>query len=138
MRQPVVRRRARVARGAWSTLPVARVLRALVPTLLLLLLAGGCTRGARENVTPQEPPELRVENRAFLDMTVYVLRGTQRVRLGQVSGNSTATLRIPGSLLTGPTPLRFLADPIGSSRTPISSEIVVTPGEEVVLTIPPG
>ena len=31
----------------------------------------------------------------------------------------------------------FLADPIGSTRTPVTNEISVTPGDEVVLTIPP-
>jgi hypothetical protein len=35
------------------------------------------------------------------------------------------------------TSLRFLADPIGSNRTPISEEITVEVGDEVVLRIPP-
>jgi hypothetical protein len=79
---------------------------------------------------------VRVENRAWLDMNVYVLRGSQRVRLGNVTANSTRVLRIPQSLVFGATPLRFLADPIGSRRTPISHEIVVRPGDEVTLYIP--
>jgi len=33
--------------------------------------------------------------------------------------------------------LRFLADPIGGSRTPISEEIVVRNGDVVQLMIPP-
>jgi hypothetical protein len=33
-------------------------------------------------------------------------------------------------------PLRFLADPIGGNRAPVSDEIAVEPGDEVTLTIP--
>jgi hypothetical protein len=34
-------------------------------------------------------------------------------------------------------PIRFQADPIGGNRTPFSEEITVSPGETVVLRIPP-
>jgi hypothetical protein len=71
-------------------------------------------------------------------MTIYLIVGAQRVRLGQAGGNSTTRLRIPPQYVFGPTPLRFLADPIGASRTPISESITVVPGDEVTLTIPPG
>jgi hypothetical protein len=80
---------------------------------------------------------LRVENQAFLDMTIYVYRSSQRIRLGTATGNSVTRLTIPANLIFGATPLRFQADPIGGSRAPISSEITVAPGDEVVLTIPP-
>lgn len=86
---------------------------------------------------PAEPTYVRVENRAWLDMNVYVYRSSQRLRLGTTNGNSTARYVIPKSLLFGPTPLRFQADPIGGNRQPISQEISVSPGDEVVLVIPP-
>jgi hypothetical protein len=70
-------------------------------------------------------------------MNIYVYRSSQRVRLGTATGNSVTRLTIPANLLFGATPLRFQADPIGGSRSPISSEITVAPGDEVVLTIPP-
>ena len=112
--------------------------RLLLPALALWLGAAGCVKSSRAAAEePSEVTELQVQNQAFLDMNVYVIRGSQRVRLGQARSNGTTTLRIPPSMLTGPTPLRFLADPIGSSRTPVSSEIVVTPGEQVSLVIPP-
>lgn len=86
---------------------------------------------------PVPPTRLRVENQAFLDMTIYVYRSSQRVRLGTATGNSVTRLTIPANMIFGATPLRFQADPIGGNRTPISSEITVSPGDEVVLTIPP-
>jgi hypothetical protein len=71
-------------------------------------------------------------------MTIYVLRGGgQRIRLGTVTGNTTQVLVIPSYVLTGPTELRFLADPIGGTRTPVSEEITVSPGDDVELIIPP-
>lgn len=86
---------------------------------------------------PVPPTRLRVENQAFLDMTIYVYRSSQRIRLGQASGNATTRFTIPANLIFGSTPLRFQADPIGGSRTPLSQEISVSPGDEVMLTIPP-
>jgi hypothetical protein len=70
-------------------------------------------------------------------MTIYALRGSQKVRLGLVTGLKVSLLTIPSSLIFGATSLRFLADPIGSSRTPVSDEITVSHGDVVTLTIPP-
>jgi hypothetical protein len=80
---------------------------------------------------------LRVENRGFTDMIVYAVSGAQRVRLGMATGNSTRSFTIPRYLLRGAGPLRFLADPIGGNRTPVSDEMTVHPGDIVTLTIPP-
>jgi hypothetical protein len=85
----------------------------------------------------ERPTTLRVRNQGFLDVNVYAVRGGQRVRLGTVTGNTVQVLRIPSFLLNGITPLRFLADPIGNQRTPTSEEIVVSPGDEVQIFIPP-
>ena len=97
----------------------------------------GNTSGGEEAV-PAEPTYVKVQNRAYLDMNIYVFRSSQRIRLGTVTGNNTSRLLIPANLLFGSTPLRFMADPIGGRRQPTSEEISVSPGDEVVLTIPPG
>jgi hypothetical protein len=105
-----------------------------------LALASACSmlrNDPEEAAEPQAPTRLRVDNQAFLDMTIYVYRNSQRVRLGTATGNSVTRLTIPANMIFGSTPLRFQADPIGANRTPISSEITVSPGDEVVLTIPP-
>jgi hypothetical protein len=80
---------------------------------------------------------LQVENRGFADMVVYAISGGQRVRLGLATGNSTKSFTIPVALIRGASPLRFLADPIGGRRSPITEDIVVQPGDIVSLTIPP-
>ena len=81
---------------------------------------------------------MRVDNQGFADMTIYALRGGERIRLGLAVGNSTTSLTIPAYLASGAAgPLRFLADPVGGSRAPVSEELIVRPGEVVTLTIPP-
>lgn len=117
----------RARRGAWMV------------AVACVALLGACSRNNDPDVgaEPVPPTRLKVENQAFLDMTIYVYRNSQRLRLGQASGNSTTRLTIPRSLIFGATPLRFQADPIGSNRASISQEITVSPGDEVTLTIPP-
>jgi hypothetical protein len=85
-----------------------------------------------------EPTTLVVQNRNFSDMTIYVLRGGQRIRLGLANGNRSTRFTIPSNLIFGIATLQFLADPVGSSRTPVSQEIRVTEGDVITLTIPPG
>jgi hypothetical protein len=80
---------------------------------------------------------LRVDNQSVADMTIYALRGSEKIRLGLATGIKVSMLTIPPYLIYSATPLRFLADPIGSSRTPVSDEITVSPGDVVTLTIPP-
>ena len=48
-------------------------------------------------------------------MTIYVLKGAQKLRLGRVSGLSTTAFAIPDQLASGPTSLQFLADPVGAN-----------------------
>ena len=109
---------------------------AIVMSLSFSSACGG-SRADPDSGRREDPKTyLLVENRGPVDMTVYVLRGAQRYRLGIVPGTSTRRFVIPGSMVFGATPLRFLADPIGSNRTPVSNEIPVRPGDEVRLLIP--
>ncbi len=78
---------------------------------------------------------MQIQNRGTSDMTIYILEGSARIRLGTANGNSTAKLAIPHSIVGGGRELQFLADPIGSRRTTVSERIFVRPGDTVVLTI---
>lgn len=110
---------------------------ALLLILLLALAAAACTGGrTRDPAAPQERTTVRVENRKFLDVNVYVLEGGQRRRLGTVPGISSRVFTIPPSLIFGMATLRFQVDPIGSGHAPISQEITVREGDEIILTVP--
>lgn len=105
--------------------------------ITVCLLGAACHQ--RANPGPPEPStvtRLRVENQNFQDMNVYVLSGSQRIRLGTVTGLSTQVFTIPPDLVRG-TLLRFEVHPIGGRDNPRSETISVQPGDEVHLTIPP-
>jgi uncharacterized oligopeptide transporter (OPT) family protein len=104
---------------------------------VLILTAGCAGRSQRPAPNPDDPAMVQVDNRGFADMVIYAVSGSQRVRLGLATGNSTKSFSIPAALIRGSSPLKFLADPIGGSRSPITEEIVVQPGDIVALTIPP-
>jgi len=80
---------------------------------------------------------VRVENQNLADMTIYVYRGSQRLRIGRASANGVTNLEIPKSMVSGLTQLRFQAEPIGSNRGIISQPIPVNPGDWVDFVIPP-
>jgi hypothetical protein len=111
-----------------------------VALLALPACAGGRPAGenaAADAPTPQRRTTVLVDNRGFLDMTIYVVRGGQRIRLGTANGHSRTRFTIPAHLIFGTTTLQFLADPIGGNRSPVSNEIGVSEGEEVELVINP-
>ncbi len=112
---------------------------ALAAGLVALLTLAGCksTTGAGAPVGHRPEAFVRVENRSMLDMTIYVVRGAERRRLGLVNALTTQLLTIPSVLINGSGVLRFQADPIGGSRAPVSEEIFVRDGDVVQLIIPP-
>lgn len=113
-------------------------MRFLSISLLALSLAAApaCMRGPALPQDPSAITTLRVENQAFLDMNIYVIYHGQRIRVGMATGSRTTIFRLPINITTVET-LQFIADPIGSSRAPVSDEIMVSPGDVVTLTIPP-
>jgi hypothetical protein len=101
-------------------------------------VALGCGRQRTGSVDPQAAAFVEVENQSFFEMTIYIVRGGNRVRLGNVGGNATEIFEIPRTFVNPGLPIRFLADPIGSRVTPTSQELPVWPGDRVRLRIPPG
>src|SRR4030095_1485404 len=125
--------------GRTQTIPEESMVTRRSFLVAMLGLAAAACGGSKQSSAPVPQPRttLRVENQGFSDMTIYAIRSGQRVRLGNAPGNSTTTFTIPAHLIFGATTLRFLADPIGSNRTPVSDEITVQPGDEVRLVLPP-
>jgi hypothetical protein len=116
----------------------ARVALAFTVGLIALVVLVSCRSPNRPGQAVQRPETfVEVENRSMLDMTVYVMRGGERRRLGLVNALSTQVLAIPSIMVEGLGVLRFVADPIGASRTPVSEEIAVRHGDTVRLIIPP-
>jgi hypothetical protein len=109
----------------------------LLALVLVLVATSACAPRRDPNVVVVErPTPVRVQNQSWADVRVYVIAGTQRHRLGIVTGSSTQTLRIPAHLVAGGRELSFLVDPIGSRTTATSFSVFALPGETVTLTIP--
>lgn len=113
------------------------------PALLLVLLTVSCGTGGSPDTTPDpspgDEPRARIENRASLDMDIYVLRSDgERIRLGFVPGGETATFALPSSITVGATSIRFQALPVRRSGEPVVSELFgIGTGEEITWSIPP-
>ena len=111
---------------------------------LCLLLAVASPVGCRTGGAPARSDDgpatttIDIQNQDFNDMTVYVLVNGQRTRLGIAPGNRTTVLTIPRYLVQGTSYLRFVCDPIGGNRTPVSEEIDVSSGDHLVMIISPG
>jgi predicted small lipoprotein YifL len=112
-------------------------IRALVIGLLVAGVAACGRRGPETGIDPDAATVVVVDNQAFPDMTIYVYEGARRVRLGIAGGLKQTRFTLPRYLVRTLTAIRFQADPIGSSRTPFSNEIQVSPGDQVTLRIPP-
>lgn len=102
----------------------------------LVTLAACYSRNTQQQID-QQATVLRVENQGVLDMTIYVFRGAERVRLGIAGGLKTTELPLPANIIFGASALRFVGDPIGSNRNSVSDEITVSPGDTVTWTIRP-
>jgi hypothetical protein len=115
--------------------------RRLIPLLLLLLLppithcSGGAPAGAPSMSAQEEPVRVIVKNEGFYDATIYLLRGTERRRLGNVPGNTTHTFTLQRNLVFGITDLRFIVDWIGRRGGATSETIAAQAGDEIQLVI---
>ena len=111
---------------------------------LSLITLVACHNGAQPQTADDENQDvaqttLEVTNQWFADMDIYVVQTGQRVRRGLATGNSTTDFVIPRAVVNGPAiRLRFIANPVGGTHSPVSDEITVSPGDAVQLTIPPG
>ncbi len=104
----------------------------------LCAIIAACASLGKQNQVPYEPTTVIVDNRAMLDMNMYIIRGGgQRLRIGTALGLAKTKLTIPRGIVLGSTTVRFLADPIGASRGPVSEEITMNVGDEVTLMLPP-
>lgn len=111
----------------------------VVPFLALALGACGSTRQTGPEVGPAaQGTTVQVRNQSWLQMNIYVVvSGSQRIRVGTVNGNSTATLPLGDHIVGMGREVSFIADPVGSSQTARSFNLYVRRGERVTLTIPP-
>ena len=108
---------------------VSRLMRVVVP-MMMLLAAPACIK---HSVIPDEPDviTISVSNSNPLDMTVYAVNQSMRIRLGTVSTASTQRFTLQLHQISPTGELQLLADPVGSRRTFTSEAIQVFAGQAV-------
>jgi len=118
-------------------LPVVRAWTSLMVVAFACAACGGRGASTLGRDGPPAAATVEVLNRATLDMVVYVVPdGGVRERLGLAIALGTTHFTVPQRMLVAGT-LRFQADPIGSTRVHTSQQILVSPGDTVVVQIPP-
>jgi hypothetical protein len=107
-------------------------------TIALAVLTVACSHSSQMATPAPARTVLKVENRGFNDMNVFVIpESSSSIRLGMVTGNSTSFFVLPEYVVRGLRELRFQARPIATTAGPVSQSIMVTPGDTVTLVIPP-
>jgi hypothetical protein len=113
--------------------PAPRFVRLLLPALVLVA-AFGCVK---HSVIQEEPEVITivVSNNNPLDITVYAVNQSMRIRLGTVSTASTQRFTLPLHQISPTGELQLLADPVGSRRTTTSELIHVFGGQAIEWTL---
>lgn len=109
---------------------------------LAAMASAACGRRTVEtsagDVVPDSATYLIVDNRAFPDMTIYLLEGgSARQRLGTAWGLKSTRIPISRTIVGAGRELQFVADPIGARGNSVSQRIFVRRGDQVVMTIMP-
>ncbi|MGQ0562938.1 MAG: hypothetical protein ACT443_13825 [Gemmatimonadota bacterium] len=105
------------------------------------LALGACASAAEQQeyygfaaAPGDEKTIVQVENQYFGDMTIYLLNGGSRTRLGRVGTMSSAAFEIPNGLL-GFSDVRLLAEPLGPDAGFTSEPLLVSPGSKIELRL---
>lgn len=118
--------------------PGVRSCRVATVFAALLLIASACGRHrqpAGDIDVPTSEIGLRIANHNYLDITIYVLHGGQRTRVGTVTGSSTQVFILPSHLLGQGREIELLGDPVGSSDVVRTERLVVQPGQYIDWTL---
>lgn len=100
----------------------------------------GCTHALGRSDGPafENGVELIVTNNNWLDEVVYSYHAGQRIRIGTVTGLSTAVLHVPAHAIQPPNGLQLLVHPIGGFRDELTDLVTLAPGQHPELTINDG
>jgi hypothetical protein len=101
-----------------------------------------CARPPAAGVTPPSPSAaaeddgregatLEVDNSSIFDVRVFVVRGSEHVRLGIVTSGATREFPLPGAMLGRE--LVFYAEPVAASVRQRTDPVYVRPGQHVKL-----
>jgi hypothetical protein len=110
----------------------------MIRSLALVALsvwAIGCGARGETFERASEPPVIRIVNRNWADMRVYLTRDSARAFLGFVTTGRTEDFVASPDLIGAAGEVRLFADPVGSNRVFRSEPFQLEPGRIVEWTI---
>lgn len=114
---------------------IARALRVAISTVLIASAAGCVKHSIVPDDDGSDTITIRVSNNNVLDMTVYAVNQSMRVRLGTVTTSSSQRFTVSLRQVSPTGELQLLADPVGSRRGMTSEMIHVFGGQAVEWTL---
>jgi len=105
-----------------------------------LTTLAGCHQGHSVGAAAAEAGDIgaitvRVVNHAWLDVTVYLLQGNHRDRIGVATASTTSTFQISLRQLSAGGEYRLYGDPVGSRQTVRSEPLRAQDGDVVTWTL---
>jgi len=79
----------------------------------------------------QRPVRVYVQNNNWLDMRVYAVRGSTRLRIGTVRSQQGQFFELPTHMIEAGLHVQLQADPIGSDRVMTMPRVMINPGDIV-------
>ena len=113
-----------------------------VAALVAALSLAGCTSMERSGNAggdvgaASDAVSVLVTNNNYSDVNVYAVRGGERIRLGTVTGNSSATFAMDRSIY-GVNDVSLIGVPIGGFGSARSGRLSLSPGDSVEFRIMP-
>jgi hypothetical protein len=101
------------------------------------LIMAGCVPVTEQaaNDRPVARTMLVVQNENWSEVKIYLLRGSQRTRLGSVPSMGQGRFAIPYAYVLGVSDITLQVDPIGGGGSYISPPIQVYPGARLALKV---
>jgi len=115
-----------------------RAARTVGLSLLVGLTLLGCRkRGAetRPAPDPNTPVPVQIESHFMGDVTIYLVRGSLRQRLGMVTALGSAEYTFPWRWLSQSGSSRLMAYPVAGARVHVSEPLILQPGQWIKWTL---
>jgi hypothetical protein len=114
--------------------------RRILFALGLTVMVTACHRGGSVGAAASESSwngsvTVRVVNHSWLDVTIFLLQGTHRERIGTATATSTTEFSVPIRKLSSGGDYRLYGDPIGSRQTVRSEALHAQDGDVVTWTL---
>jgi hypothetical protein len=130
--------RAKQVMGAIRAVRPKRAARIVGLSLLVALVVLGCRKRDAETSpapNPNTPVPVQIESHFMGDVTIYLVRGSLRQRLGMVTALGSTEFNFPWRWLSQSGTSRLMAYPVAGARAQLSEPLILQPGQWIKWTL---